>query len=429
MAHAGVHAALTVENDVLRPVNQAERQNLDVAEAVVDRIGRAAARRHVGGVLQLVEGGTEIGLLQDLVPVLLPFDVEGDRDQQHDPEHRRGRPAGEALPDHYVCQNLNDHRPGKGACDRPSATAECDTAENDGGDHGDLQPDSGIEADTSLAGAVEHAAKRGEHRACDISREHRRPDADAGLMRRFAGSSHGLDVPPHSGARVEQVEDERDDGHGHDVDGHAEQRAASEEIPFIIVGIGRGDRVTQADQQQLHDRSVDHQRGQGHQKGSDLHDADEEAVHGSEHGSDHKHDRHGRIGAHLLHVDEVDGGQIGEREDRAHRQVDPSAEYDNRHAERDDGEFGELPPHRHQVRRAEIAGNEGVRRKQHDHHHGHGHDRVDPRFREHFPEHVGGQEPLQSHRRVARREHSARLSFADVKARRREVPSLYGLSA
>ena len=76
MAGAAIEVIVAVEDDVLRPFELAEPDRLGRGQAVVERVGRAGARQRGLRLAHAVIDRRDIDLVQHLVAVLQPADVE-----------------------------------------------------------------------------------------------------------------------------------------------------------------------------------------------------------------------------------------------------------------------------------------------------------------------------------------------------------------
>src|SRR5579883_1297204 len=90
IARTAIEPVLAVEDHVLRPLHLIEADRLDAEEPVVLRERRAAAALDRRWRRQLDEAGIDIDLLDRLAAVLRPFDVDADRGQEDQADHRRG---------------------------------------------------------------------------------------------------------------------------------------------------------------------------------------------------------------------------------------------------------------------------------------------------------------------------------------------------
>ena len=83
MARAAIEMIVAVEDDVLRSFELAEADMLGCGQPVVERVGRAGAGQRPTGVSpMLMIDRRDIDLVQHLVAVLQPADVERHRDRR-----------------------------------------------------------------------------------------------------------------------------------------------------------------------------------------------------------------------------------------------------------------------------------------------------------------------------------------------------------
>src|SRR6202020_560465 len=85
----GVEIVLAVEDDVLGAFDPAQRNRLGVLQPVIFREPGAAAAGDRGRGLEIDPARRNIDLLKYLALVLDPLDVEPDRGEEDDTDHRR----------------------------------------------------------------------------------------------------------------------------------------------------------------------------------------------------------------------------------------------------------------------------------------------------------------------------------------------------
>ena len=188
----------------------------------------------------------------------------------------------------------------------------------------------------------EQRADAGQHAARDIAERDRAPHRDAGIVRRAARAADRGDVPagPQPGQEdmAEDGDDDIDQRHGR----NAEDVAAADEIPGRDVGEGRRDGVGVALDQEIVGRAVDDQRDQRGDEGAQPQISDQDAVDGAEQRAAEQGGDHHRRDRPAQHVEQIERAEIGQREDRADRQIDAADDDDQRQPERDEADLAGL---------------------------------------------------------------------------------------
>jgi len=214
MARAAIEIVVAIEDDVLRPFDLAEADDLDGAQAVVEHIRRAGCvdlrRRR-----QRQIGGRDIDLGQDAVAVLLPAHVDEDGEQEDHAEDRRGYRTADAEIDQAVGQHEHEQAANDGLGDRAAAAADGGAAEHGGGQRLNLQADAGVGSRAAEAGREQEAGQRAHGARRDIGEEHHEAHIDAGIEGRAPRPADGRQPPAGPHARQHQMPGERDDQRDH----------------------------------------------------------------------------------------------------------------------------------------------------------------------------------------------------------------------
>ena len=177
-------------------------------DPVVQRIG--ASRPGLGRkcLAHAVVDGRDIDLVQHLVAVLEPADVEDHRGGQHDAEHHLVGAGAIAETDQAVVHHQHDDGAHQRLGDGAAPAAQRIAADDGGGDGEDLLVQARAGACTRQAAGDEEArnpaAQAGDH----VGHEHRLAHPDAGVVRRAARTADGEDVPAGPRAGERDVEDD-----------------------------------------------------------------------------------------------------------------------------------------------------------------------------------------------------------------------------
>src|SRR4051794_28430501 len=279
--------------------------------------------------------------------------VDGDRGEQQRPDDGLLPEAVDAQDGERRADAREQQRAERGAVDRARAAEDRHAADDHGGDDGQLLPGARGGVDGAEARRVQRAGQPGERAADDERAEHAAPDADA---REHRGIGIRADrVQLASGAVRAQVEagDEHDrerDQREHR-DPRDRVRPELEELVGHVGGVDlparRPGEVRAAD---------DVERAERHHERRHAPEADQRAVDGAEaradgHGDrDDQRDRDARVVG-----EERAGGERGEAEHRAHRQVDVAADDDDGLADGEQRDERDVEPDVAQVLRREVA--------------------------------------------------------------------------
>ena len=177
-----------------------------------------------------------IDLVQHLVAVLQPADVEDHRGRQHDAQHHLVGAGAVAEADQAVVHHQHDDRTHQRLGDRAAPTAQRIAADDGRGDREDLQVEAGAGTCARQAAGDEEAGKPRAQARDHIGHEHRLAHLDAGVVGRAPRTADGQDVP--AGARAGQ-RDMDDDGE-HDGGDHGNRDAIDSAIADEVPEIGRG---------------------------------------------------------------------------------------------------------------------------------------------------------------------------------------------
>ena len=342
MAGAAIEVVIAVENNVLGPLEFSQPDRLCGRQPVVELERRARARYRRLRLAHAQVDRRDIDLVQHLVAVLQPADVDGDRDGKQDAEHHLVGAGAVAEPDQAVGHDEHDHRAHQALDHRAAPAAETVAADDGGGERENLesQPRAGTGAAQSRG---DQEARRGRTESGkDVGKEDGLAHPDAGIVRGAAGTADRQHVPAGARAGQRNMHDDRQHECCQDRNGQAEHGAVTDEVP----GIGRGHRHLDlravGDHQDVVERTADdegHQRGD---EGPEPQEADQVAVDraadeaGSERGGKGDPDR-------LLEDEEGrDGGKGGQGEDRTDGEIDAAAQHDDREADDDEAELAEL---------------------------------------------------------------------------------------
>src|SRR5690606_7530405 len=262
--------------------------------------------------------------------------VDGDGEDQQDAvdgehPHRADAERGQHAVDGGQQQGAEG-----GAVDAAGAAGEDHPADDDGADDGEFVAAAGAGVDVAEPGQVEGAREAGERAAEGVGGQDppaHRDAGEAGGLRvgaervQFASAAVVLEV---IGRRHEHGEgDQREVGDRRDAAGAEVDESAGE--------VGRSD-LPGADPDGV-DAADDVERAEGDDEGGHLAEADEQPVEQAE--ADAEQDRQGHAGDRVPAALEVDpGGEGGDAEGRADRQVDVAGDDHQRLAGGDQDQDG-----------------------------------------------------------------------------------------
>ena len=276
-----IDIVVVVEDDVLGPVDLAETDELDVAQPVVERIGRGRTpdrcRRSRAGS----KSRRDIDLGQHLVAVLEPAHVDGDREQQRrsraPTSWRRSRYPSRTRPLIMISTMMapmtalaTEPRPPPRLL--PPSTAAVSAVIS--------RPTPVSEPAPPSRAAIEQARERRQNARDDIGEADVAPDRDADIVRRTARCRRSAMSCQPGRVRLSTIWAMHRD---HQTNGEAERHADD--------ACRRRDRSTDRNrrsrprcarrrlqQQHVDDRAHDDQRDQRRQEGAQPQVADQDAV-------------------------------------------------------------------------------------------------------------------------------------------------------
>ena len=120
---AAIEIVLAVEDDILRPLDLAQTDDLHIAQPVVQTIGRVG-RQGRGRRRELQIGRRDIDLGEPFMPVAQPAHVDENGGDQHAAEDGRIDGARDAEIGEAVGQDQDQCRPHRGLGDGAAAAAE-----------------------------------------------------------------------------------------------------------------------------------------------------------------------------------------------------------------------------------------------------------------------------------------------------------------
>src|SRR5271166_230951 len=298
-------------------------------------------------------GRADIDLADDAGAVPLPADVDHRRYEQNARERHTVEAAARVHGRQAVGDEEDNQRADRRLGDRALAAAERDAAEHGRGQHDHLEADPDVAADRAEAGGEEERANRSQGAAGDVAERDRAPDRDAGIVGRSARAADRGDVPSRPQTGQENVPEDRDRQIDDRDARNTEHITPADEVPGRKVGERRGDLVRIALDQEVEGRAVDDQRDQGRDKGAQPQVTDQEAVDRAEQRAEGDRcggDRDDRPGQY---VERVERAEVGQREHRSDREIDPANDYDQRFTERDEADLARLTRGVRQARRGQ----------------------------------------------------------------------------
>ncbi|MPL88390.1 hypothetical protein SDC9_34410 [bioreactor metagenome] len=369
MPGAAIEVVVGVEDHVLGPLERAQPDMLGCGEAVVQRIGRARMRLGRLGLAHLQIDRRDIDLVQHLVAVLQPADVDGDGDGQHDAQDHLVGAGAIAQANEPVRHHQHDHRAHQPLDHRAAPAAEGIAADDRRGEGEDLEPGAGARPRARQPAGDQEPRRARAQAGEDIGQEHRAPDLDAGVMRRAARAADGEDMPADAGAGQGDMGDERQQpgrDHRHRQPGEG---AVADEVPRIRAGEGHLDRGAELHHQDVEDGAADDEGDKRGQKRPQPQEADEIAVDRAEDRAGRQRRQEGRPDRQAEDEERSHRGEGRQREDRAHREVDAAAEHHHGEADHHDRELAELTGRFLQAERVEEPGDRRAEERDHRHQH------------------------------------------------------------
>src|SRR5918998_3913121 len=253
--------------------------------------------------------------------------VEEHRHEQQDPQDEDLPGAWHPGQDQAVAQRGDDQDAEHGAAYGSRATVDARPAQDDGGDHVELQPEAGIPSRRVDPGGVDYRRHRHQQADPRVEGQLYLADGYAGETGRFLVVADGVDVAPETGTRQDQPHHD----HREDEDEQLQRHGAEVRLPEVGEPVGEiGDRLClcQAVRQAL-------EQGEGAERDDQrvqIEEGDEEAVEEARGQPDYEPEYYGQRQREARRVAEPHGdrdqGEVG-----PHREVYPAGDDDQGHAE------------------------------------------------------------------------------------------------
>ena len=390
VAAAAIHVVLGVEDHVLGAVEFSETDRLHPAQPVVQGVGRVRALRGVRQGRQLEVGGRDIGAREDLVAVLHPAHVDGDRQKEHTAEDQGAGAAHQAHLNQAVLHDDDDDGAERRLDHRSAPAAKADAAEDDSGEDGDLHAASDVGAGTGKTCGIEAGRQPAERAGEHVGRADGALDADPGVVGRPARAADGHDVPAEADPGQHDMRGDADDGGDDEARRDAEDPVKRHPLPGRrgVEAARDGHRVVE--QKRVNEGPHDDEHDERGQEGAQPEVADQHPIY-QPHARAHEHDeRNAQRQVPFEVVDDRERHEVAEREDRPHREVDAARHHHHGHADSDEEVLPIDPADVRQVRRREEGGVLGSEQHQHRRQDEGGDQRVDPGLRQDLSDHLIG---------------------------------------
>ena len=209
MARAAIEMIVAVQDDVLGPFQLAEADRRRFGQPVVEGIGAAGSGQRRLRLAHAVIDRRDIDLVQHLVPVLQPADVQGHRRGQHQAQHHLVGAGAIAQADQAVGHDQHDDRAHDALGDRAAPAAQAVAAHHGGGQRHDLEIQTGAGSCAAQAAGDQEAGETAAETGDDIGHEHGLAHADAGIVGGAARAADRQDMPARTGPRDRDMRDDR----------------------------------------------------------------------------------------------------------------------------------------------------------------------------------------------------------------------------
>ena len=220
-----------VKDHILGPLQFAKANRVGNRQPVVQRIGRARPRLGRLRRPHREVNWRDVNLVQHLVAVLQPADVDRHRHRQQQAQHHLVGAGAIAQPDQPVGHHQHDDRAHQPLGNRAAPAAKTVAAHHRRCKRGNLQPLPGAGAGAAEPRADQETGNRRSDAGKHVSEKHHPPHLDAGVVGRAPRAPYRQHMPAGAGSGQRDMGHDRQHHSGQDWRRKPQKQAVADKIP------------------------------------------------------------------------------------------------------------------------------------------------------------------------------------------------------